>query len=182
MQLGLFMIFVAVPLIEIGLLIKLGQWIGFTWTLFLVISTALAGGYVLHTQGLQVVRRALETISKGQAPIAPIIDGSFLMLAGALLIAPGVMTDITGALLLIPPLRKVVSVWAIQKLLATGSLHTNTFGTAPHNGSSTGSGQRTAEPRPSTASTNAGQGPVIDGEFERLDERTINPNRPPPPR
>jgi UPF0716 protein FxsA len=175
MQLGLFLIFVAVPLIEIAILIKLGQWIGFGWTLFIVIATAIAGTYVLHTQGLQVIKRAVESLSKGKAPIAPIVDGSFLMIAGALLLTPGLLTDVAGLLLLIPPVRHVVARWSMKKVLGSATLHGATFGpdAAQANGQT--------RPESATRDHNNGasqQGPVIEGEFERLDERTIDPNRP----
>jgi UPF0716 protein FxsA len=174
MQLGLFLIFVAVPLIEIAILIKVGQWIGFGWTLFIVVTTAIAGTYVLHTQGLQVIRRAVESLSKGKAPIAPIVDGSFLMLAGALLLTPGLLTDLAGLLLLIPQVRLFVSHWSIGKLLGSATVRSATFG--PGAAKANGHDDHEAPHRDTRDGTNA-QGPVIDGEFERLDERTIDPNR-----
>jgi UPF0716 protein FxsA len=177
MQLGLFLIFVAVPLIEIAILIKVGQWIGFGWTLFIVISTAITGSYILHSQGMQVVRRAIESISKGQAPIAPIVDGSFLMLAGALLLAPGILTDVVGLLLLIPFVRATVSNWSIEKLLSIGTFNHHSFGPRPEDA-------KRQAPRPSEMNDTVQppDGPIIEGEFERLGERTIDPKRQNTPR
>jgi UPF0716 protein FxsA len=171
MQLGLFLIFIAVPLIEIAILIKVGQWIGFWWTFLIVILTAIAGTYVIHTQGLQVMRRAMDSVSKGQAPIAPIVDGSFLMIAGALLLAPGLLTDLAGLLLLIPIIRDRVSRWSLKKLLTVGKFNHQTFDANPHN----------AKHPPKSPDANASgqhpEGPIIEGEFERIDERTVDPKR-----
>lgn len=175
MQLGLFLIFVAVPLIEIAILIKVGQWLGFGWTLLIVVATAIAGTYILHSQGMQVIRRALESLHKGKAPIAPIVDGSFLMLAGALLLTPGLLTDVAGLLLLIPPVRHALSRWSIGKLLGAKSFHSESFG--PDASHANGQAGGDASARDAQNGTRP-QGPIIDGEFQRLDERTIDPNRP----
>jgi UPF0716 protein FxsA len=175
MQLGLFLIFIAVPLIEIAILIKVGQWLGFGWTLLIVVGTAIAGMYVLHTQGLQVIRRALESISKGKAPIAPIVDGSFLMIAGALLLTPGLLTDVAGLLLLIPPVRRAISHWSIGKLLGAKTFRSESFG--PGQAQTNGQTEHDTSPR-DAKNGGQSQGPIIEGEFERLDERTIDPNRP----
>ena len=195
MQLGLFLIFVAVPLIEIAILIKVGQWIGFAWTLLIVVVTAIAGTYVLHTQGLQVIRRALESISKGKAPIAPIVDGSFLMIAGALLLTPGLLTDVAGLLLLIPPVRRFLSRWSMSKLLGSKTFRSETFGpgasssderanaqanSRTNSGANSGANSRASDQATADDAHNGArqQGPIIEGEFERLDERTIDPSRP----
>jgi UPF0716 protein FxsA len=180
MQLGLFLIFVAVPLIEIAILIKVGQWIGFFPTLLIVISTAIAGAYVLHSQGLQVARRAMDSLAKGEPPIAPIVDGSFLMIAGALLLTPGILTDLAGIALLFAPIRRFVSRWVVKTVVGSANFNGPSFERKSHRARPTSS--RDAS-EPNTAAQSAGpdrghtQGPIIDGEFERLDEKTVDPKR-----
>jgi UPF0716 protein FxsA len=194
MQVGLFLIFVAVPLIEIAILIKVGQWIGFFPTLLIVVLTAIAGTYVLHSQGLQVARRAMDSLSKGQPPIAPIIDGSFLMVAGALLLTPGLLTDFAGIALLIKPVRSFVSRWVVRKVIGVAVFQSGTSGRQSKRRRQTNDRPGFAEPgvhdqaggnttahnerdaQPSRSDQNA-KGPIIEGEFERLDERTIDPKR-----
>jgi UPF0716 protein FxsA len=166
MPIGLLLVFVAIPLIEIAILIKVGQWIGFVPTLLIVILTAIAGIYILRSQGMQVARRAADSLSKGQAPIAPIVDGSFLLIAGALLVSPGILTDIAGIALLIPHVRHLVSSWVVSKLLVTGAAHVQTFDWKTNEAHQPDRNQKSEPKRPSEQN----QGPLIEGEFERTSQ------------
>jgi UPF0716 protein FxsA len=178
MPIGLFLVLVAVPLIEIAILIKIGQWIGFFPTLLIVILTAIAGTYVLHSQGIQVARRAVDSLSKGQPPIAPIIDGSFLLIAGVLLLTPGILTDLAGIALLIPSVRQYVSSWVISKLLGSNTVHVQTSGWKTDETRHPDRSERADHGKSDPGKPgNNGQGPLIEGEFERIDERTIDPSR-----
>jgi UPF0716 protein FxsA len=170
MWIGLFLIFVAVPLLELALLIKLGQWIGFWPTVAIVILTAGLGTAILHTQGFAALRRAAETINQGKPPVEPVFDGFMLMLAGMLLLAPGLITDAFGLLLLIPPVRKFVGRWGLRKAMAAGDVHVTTWTTGTNDG-------RSAHRETTRNRGPGGPGPVIDGEFERLDEKTQEPTR-----
>jgi UPF0716 protein FxsA len=165
MWIALFLIFVAVPLLELALLIKLGQLIGFWPTIAIVVATAAFGTAILHHQGFAALRRAAASLNQGKPPVEPVLDGFMLMLAGTLLVAPGLITDCAGLLLLIPPLRKAIADWGLKRMLAAGTIHTTTWRTEER--------RSTHGPRPSDAG-----GPVIDGEFERLDEKTQDPRRP----
>jgi UPF0716 protein FxsA len=196
MWFGLFLIFVAVPLLELALLIKVGQWIGFWPTLAIVIGTAGAGVAVMQSHGVRVMQQAMTSLAEGRPPVQPVVDGTFIMFAGLLLISPGIMTDIAGLLLLIPPVRRVVGRWSISRLLASGSVHTwsTTEGrrgwpgeTAPRSeprpGGQTEVRDAAAEPaakrwnpKPRTRPPSGGQ--VIDGEFERIDEKPVEPKKP----
>ncbi len=174
MRLGLFFFLAAIPLIEIALLVKVGQAIGTWWTLAIVLASAFAGMYVLHRQGFAVMQRTMEAMAAGKPPVGPMVDGAFLMLAGLLLITPGLMTDVMALLLLIPVVRHRVAAWSVRKVLRSAYVRTSTFST----GSTTGPwpGQRPNEaPQPDVADPAAG--PVIDGEFERVDERTVDARR-----
>src|SRR5262249_35992693 len=102
MKLGLLFVFLALPLLELALMIKVGQWIGFWDTVLLLAAMALAGGLILREQGLAALTRALAAVRDGRPPIEPVVDSMFLMLAGMLLLVPGFLTDIAGLLLLIP--------------------------------------------------------------------------------
>ena len=172
MQLGLFLVFVAVPLLELAVLIKVGQLIGFWWTLFLVLSSAVVGMWVLQSQGFAVMRRTMEQLQAGKPPIAPAVDGMFLMLAGCLFLVPGLITDVAGALLLIPKVRRSFAAWCVRRFLRSRHVRATVF-------TSKGSGpqsDRGRNSRPSAAEA-PGEGPIIEGEFERLDEKTVDPNR-----
>lgn len=173
----LFLLFVAIPLLEIAVLIKVGQSLGFWPTLAIVIGTALIGTKLLHDQGFAALTSANKAVRAGKPPLEAVVDGVFLIAAGALLVSPGLITDCLGIMLLIPPLRRAIAKWALARLLATSEFEIAVFGEdiiKPEGGKPADS----VRPR-----SNPGGPGVIEGEFERLDETTIDPRRkgePPP--
>ena len=107
-------IFLAVPIVEIYLLIQVGQVIGALWTVFLVVLTAVVGVWLLRIQGISTLRRAQEKMRNEQMPAQEMLEGIGLLLAGAFLLTPGFFTDTVGFLLLLPPTRS----WLVSKLVA----------------------------------------------------------------
>ena len=107
------LLFVAFPLIEIAVLIKVGQAIGFWPTMLLLIAAAFLGAFVIREQGLSVVGRAVSAMREGRVPLAPMLDSYVVIMAGLLLIIPGLISDVIGLLLLIPPVRR----WCIRRVL-----------------------------------------------------------------
>jgi UPF0716 protein FxsA len=95
----------AIPLIEIGLFITVGGALGLVPTLMLVVLTAVLGTILLRAQGLAVLRRAQDQMRQGTPPVREVFDGACLLVAGALLLTPGFLTDALGAALLLPPVR-----------------------------------------------------------------------------
>ncbi len=102
----LFLLFLAVPLLEIYLLIKAGTIIGAFPTVALVVFTALLGAFLLRLQGLSTMNRMRANMMQGKLPAMEIMEGAALLVAGGLLLTPGFFTDAIGFLLLIPPLRR----------------------------------------------------------------------------
>jgi UPF0716 protein FxsA len=175
MRIVVFLVLAAIPILEIALLVKLGQWIGVFPTILLVLGTAMLGTYVLHRQGFKVLARVMDSINAGKTPVGPAVDGAFLMTAGGLLIAPGVITDIIGLLLLIPPLRHRIAAWSVRRFLRSTVVRSETFSRATHKARAD---QNQSWPGGQHGEHQAENGPVIDGEFERIDERTIDPRKP----
>ncbi len=107
MRLGIagFIVFTALPIIEVALLIELGRHIGTWWTVAFVIGTGLLGGALLGVEGYGVFRRMREEIKATRIPQDSIIDGVLVVVGALLLISPGVLTDVTGILLMFPPTR-----------------------------------------------------------------------------
>ena len=165
MRLLPFLLFIAVPLAEIAVFIKVGEIIGLLWTIFLVILTAVVGVALLKQQGLATLSRAQEALDAGRLPVDSVLDGVCLLVAGAFLLTPGLITDTAGFLLLVPAFRRGLARWAFEKLRKHGSIHVQTFGSGPDAG-----------PDPSQR----GAGPVIDGDFERVDEQDerLEPEKP----
>jgi UPF0716 protein FxsA len=110
---------IVVPLAEIAVLIEVGGWIGLGPTLALIVLTAVAGVWLLRRQGLAVLRRAQQQMLAGAVPIAEAFEGFCLVIAGALLLAPGFLTDTLGALLLLPPLSALLY-RTMRRRLGTG--------------------------------------------------------------
>jgi UPF0716 protein FxsA len=99
---------IVVPLAEIAVLIEVGGWLGIGATLALIVLTAVVGAWLLRRQGIAVLRRAQQQMQQGSVPLAEVFDGFCLVIAGALLLTPGFLTDTTGALLLLPPVRALL--------------------------------------------------------------------------
>lgn len=165
MRLPLFIAFAAVPLLEIALLVKLGQWIGFWPTMAVIVTTALVGTFVLHRQGFAVMERTMAAVSAGKPPIAPVLDGGFLLLAGFMLIMPGLITDSIGLIMLIPWVRHRIAAGLVRRVLRSPAFKAAAASHPPHGPTTNG-----ARPPPDA-------GPVIEGEFERLDERFVDRKR-----
>lgn len=171
LRLALLLTFLALPLLEIAILIKVGQELGFWPTFGIVVATAVIGAQVLHSQGLATLERATKALAAGQPPMQPVAEGVLLLLAGALLVTPGVLTDMAGLSLLVPSVRQWAARQIIGKILSSADIDVAIF-TSGEEGREPPSGEpRRGGPERSSS----GGGVVIEGEFERLEERTIPP-------
>ena len=108
MFLRLLLLFTVVPLIELFLLVKLGTMIGVGPTVLIVLLTGFLGALLARWQGLGVLRRLSEDMAGGRLPTDALIDGLLILIAGAVLLTPGLITDAFGFLLLIPQGRALV--------------------------------------------------------------------------
>ena len=102
--------FLLVPIIEIYLLIQVGQVIGAGWTILLVVLTAVIGVWLLRIQGLSTLTRVQRRLQENELPAREILEGVALVVAGAFLLTPGFFTDALGFLLLFPPTR----IWLVS--------------------------------------------------------------------
>ncbi|MDM8546965.1 FxsA family protein [Candidatus Venteria ishoeyi] len=113
----LFLIFIIVPVIEIYLLITVGSIIGAWITILLIIATAMIGSVLLRQQGISALQRAQHNMQRGEAPAQELLEGLVLLIGGLLLITPGFFTDVLGFICLIPPLRRGLIRFFMQRLL-----------------------------------------------------------------
>ncbi len=104
----LFFLFVAVPIIEIGLFIQVGGFLGLWPTLAIVVLTAFVGTALMRAQGVAALQKLQKNIESGGNPTDPIANGAFILVAGLLLLTPGFFTDAIGFSLLIPPVRQAL--------------------------------------------------------------------------
>ena len=98
-------VFLVVPIIELVVIIQVGQVIGPWYTVALLVAISVAGAWLVKREGLGVVRRAQERMAHGAVPGRELVDGVMILFAGALLITPGFLSDVLGVLLLLPPVR-----------------------------------------------------------------------------
>ncbi|MDX2258690.1 MAG: FxsA family protein [Hyphomicrobiaceae bacterium] len=169
MRLVSLLLLIAFPLIEIAMLIIVGRRIGVLATVALVMLTAVAGLLLLRRQGVGMLTRAAAAARQGEPPAAAALDGLVGVMAAVLLITPGPIADVLGVLLLIPPVRSFVARNMARRLAEEG-----VFSVRVYQGRRRGGGPA-AERTPAPDAN--GDGPVIEGEFRRLDETTARPTR-----
>ncbi len=152
MSIGLiiFLALIGIPLIEIAVFIEVGGHIGLWSTLGLIFATAAIGTALLRYQGLSVIADARRSMERKQLPVQALLDGVCLVIAGALLLTPGFVTDIAGALLLITPIRRILQGAGLRWIAANGQFS-------------------------ATMRTHRDDGSIIEGEFFEEDD-----HEPPP--
>jgi UPF0716 protein FxsA len=109
----LLLLFVALPAVELALLIELGSRFGTLHTIGLIVVTGVVGASLARGQGISVVRAIQREVAEGRLPADSMVDGVMILIAAALLVTPGVLTDTFGFVCLVPSFRKVVraSLW-----------------------------------------------------------------------
>ncbi|MBU2540693.1 MAG: FxsA family protein [Candidatus Omnitrophica bacterium] len=112
----LILLFTVVPIVELALLIKVGQYLGVGYTLLIVIITGVVGAYLAKLQGLLTLRRIQEEVNQGRMPADKLFDGVLILCSGILLLTPGLITDLTGFLGLIPFTRNLFKQWLKRKI------------------------------------------------------------------
>ncbi|WP_010141512.1 FxsA family protein [Oceanicola sp. S124] len=143
--------FIAVPMIEIALFIKVGGLIGLGWTLAVVLLTAVLGTWLVKQQGRQALENIQRSFSELTDPSAPLAEGAMILLSGALLLTPGFFTDAIGFALLTPAFRRMAFLW-LRKRVKVQSFSAGFDSRDPH-----------APRGPS------GDPDIIDGDFQELE-------------
>ena len=112
----LILLFTLVPIVELALLIKVGQHIGVGYTIGIFIITGVVGAYLAKLQGFLTLRRIQEDINQGRMPTDRLFDGVLILCSGILLLTPGFITDLIGFMGLIPFTRNLFKRWLKQKI------------------------------------------------------------------
>jgi UPF0716 protein FxsA len=116
--------FIVVPLAELAVIIAVGNTLGLLPTLVLLLAISVAGAWLAKREGLAAWRRFQLAVAEGRVPTVEVADGAMVLLAGALLLTPGFLTDVVGVLLLLPPtraaLRRMVPRLAARRLRRRG--------------------------------------------------------------
>jgi UPF0716 protein FxsA len=112
----LFLLFLAVPILEIWVIVQVGEAIGIVPTLALLIADSLLGVWLIRSQGRAVWARFQLALDEGRVPAREVLDGTLVIVGGALQIAPGFVTDAIGLVLVLPPTRSVVRRLIVRRL------------------------------------------------------------------
>ena len=107
MLLRLLLLFTAVPLLELALLLQMGRWIGVWPTIAVVIVTGFTGAILAKLAGASVLVQIRSEVAKGRLPSDGLVEGALVLVGGALLLTPGLLTDLAGLSLLFPPTRSL---------------------------------------------------------------------------
>lgn len=127
----LILIFVTVPLLELVLLLRVGQWIGPGPTVALVVLTGLAGAALARQQGLRAYMAVQRELAAGRLPGGALLDGLSILAGGALLLTPGILTDVLGFGLIVPGSRRWVQRRfrrAVERRVREGAVEFRVFG------------------------------------------------------
>lgn len=113
---SLLLAFILIPIVELAILIKVGQAIGVLNTVLIVIFTGMAGAFLARTQGLITLMRIQQDINEGVMPTEKLIDGVMILCGGMLLLTPGLISDVIGLMALIPFTRGLIKRWIKRKI------------------------------------------------------------------
>jgi UPF0716 protein FxsA len=140
----LILLFTLLPLVELSLLLRIGEWLGLAPTLGIVIATGIAGAWLARREGLRTWAAVRRELAAGRLPGDELVHALLILAAGIVLVTPGVLTDGVGLLLLVPPVR-AAAVRTMRRRFA-GRVQLHVAGIAPEPG-----GLGTEEPPPGSA-------------------------------
>jgi UPF0716 protein FxsA len=137
----LVLLFIVVPIVELFVIIQVGEAIGVLPTIALLIADSIIGSMLMRSQGRLAWRRFNAAISEGRMPHREVADGALIIFGGALLLTPGFVSDVLGIILLLPPTRALVRNLLTRRLLPR--IVVSRFGVPP----ATGAGAPRRRPR-----------------------------------
>jgi UPF0716 protein FxsA len=130
----LFVLFTALPLLDLWVLLQIGQVLGFWSTVALVVATGMAGAWLAKAEGFRVLRAWQRAIAEGRLPEEGVLSGALVLAGGLLLVTPGVITDAVGLALLFPPSRRLAAAglrrW-LERQIRTGRIRVVSGGFSP---------------------------------------------------
>jgi len=157
------LLFIIIPLVELYVIIAVGEEIGALWTVILVLLTAVIGVNLLRMQGMSTLMRAQQNMAQGAVPAMEMMEGIILAVGGVLLITPGFITDSIGFLCLIPASRRAI----IRYIVARSTVQTS-FGAQSGQWQS-GHQQHQKPGSESPGAKRPKVGRTIEGEYHRED-------------
>lgn len=161
MRLLLLVAFLLIPLLEIYVIIQVGQVIGAWWTIALLVAVAVLGSWLVRREGWRTWRALTDALMRGQLPGREVLDAALVLAGGVLMLAPGFVSDVVGLVVILPvtrPLARRVLMWAAGRHLARTAAPLGPWSAPPWS----------TPPR----------GPVVQGEVIEPDEPAERAERP----
>lgn len=118
MLLRLFLLFTLVPVLELAVLIQIGQWLGALPTIAIVITTGILGAWLARREGFAVLQQLRDALQEGLPPGDKVMEGVLVFAGSLLLVTPGVFTDVAGFAFIAPPTRRFLAPRVLRWLLA----------------------------------------------------------------
>lgn len=128
MQFVLFILFVVMPIVEITVLVQVGQQIGAAPTIGLVILTALVGSGLVRRQGINTFAKAQQKMATGELPGQELVAGFMILAAGIFLVTPGFVTDALALAMLLPVVQRPVGRWILSRVAHSKNVQFSFFG------------------------------------------------------
>ncbi len=153
------LLFVVVPVIEIYLLIQVGQTIGAWWTVLLLVAAGFLGSWLVKREGSRAWRALTEALSAGRMPARELADGALILIGGTLLLTPGFLSDVVGAFCILPFTRPLART-ALTRVVTRRLVGSTTTSTYTRTGAGFTAGTRTRQ-RPGTDESVV-RGEVVD--------------------
>lgn len=122
----LILLFVVTPLVELAILVYLGTIVGVLYTILIVVATGLIGAFLARSQGIATFNQIRSRIEQGVLPGDELLQGMLILVGGLLLLTPGLITDLTGFLMIIPQTRNIVVKWVrdlLQRKIQQREIH-----------------------------------------------------------
>ena len=151
----LVLLFIVVPIVELFVIIQVGEAIGVLPTIALLIADSVLGSVLMRSQGRAAWRRFVAALEEGRVPHREVLDGALVIFGGALLVTPGFVTDVLGIVLLLPPTRALVRGAVGRRLLPRVAVRVG------------GGGRRRGEPRRDGGSSD------VEGTATEVDPRAL---------
>jgi len=122
------LLFLVAPLVELAVIVQVAGTIGVLNTIGLLVGVSIVGAWLAKSEGLVTLRRIQAALDRGEIPSREVADGALILMAGALMIAPGFISDVVALLLLIPPTRAIVRRVLMRSLAERSRARITVFG------------------------------------------------------
>lgn len=153
--------FVVVPLVEIWVILQVGQIVGPWWTILLLVLDSMVGAWLIKREGGRAWQALRTALQDGRMPAREIADGALILMGGTLMLSPGFVLDLVGIVLILPftrPLARRLLTTVVEKRLVAGPVRGGGFGAGFGPGFGPFGGPDAGRPGP------GGQGPVVRGD------------------